>query len=150
MTTTASLRLVQQVRFQGAIDDKAMARDAKDLAIADQKQKIGEVYDQRLTQIDKEREAREADGLGRLIGSIFLPVIGTLIGGAIGHAAGDGDRDAAAAAKKGAGLSAIERDKSSDEVTRAMERLETASADIDGVERFGRELRAEAERSAGI
>jgi hypothetical protein len=150
MTSTASLRLVQQVRFEGAIEDKAMARDTKDAAISEQKQKIGEVYDQRLTQISADREAREAEGLGRLIGSLVLPFVGTLIGGAIGRAAGDGDRDLAAASKKGAGLDAIERDRAQDEVGRAMERLEDASADVQGIEKFGRELRAEAERSSGL
>jgi hypothetical protein len=150
MSSSASIRLMQQVRFSSALEDKAGARDQKDLALSEQKDKIGEVYEQRLTKIDKDREAREADGLGRLIGTLVCPLVGTLIGGAIGHAAGGGDRDAAAAAQKEAGLSGIERDQASDAYGKALESYEAAASDVQGIEKFGRELRAEATRSSAL
>ncbi len=143
MASSNSMQLLQAVRFRGALEDKAGAGEAKDRAIAEQREGIDKTYQNRLKEVEENRQAREDASLGTLIGSIICPVVGTFIGSAIGGACGNDNKDAAAAAKTAAGVANIDREKASDVYQNAVDQSETAASDIQALEKFSRELRAE-------
>jgi hypothetical protein len=145
-----AIRNLQVVQFQANLEDGRAAQDTKEETISGQKQKILQIRDQRMEAVEKNRQAREeqsgATFWGGLIGTVLLGPIGTLLGGGligsgIGKSMSNGERDAAEAATRNAGLENIERGKLEDAFEDASESYDDVQQREAQIEKFGRELR---------
>lgn len=133
---------LNHIQMQGSADKTEAAEDGQEAAIAKQQKYIKETRDFRMKEINERAEARESEGLGRLLGTIIGgPIIGTLIGGAIGGAVGDSSTEASNEAKRHAETSSLLYDKASDDFKKASDKFDDARTHSDEVEKFSTELR---------
>ena len=110
--STHGIQRLQQVKAQDVADESVEAGDKVNRALEKHKKHTQESYKEALTEVEKNREAREASSLGQILGTIFGgPIIGTLIGSAIAGWANDGDEAAAREAKKQVGLEDMQAQK---------------------------------------
>jgi hypothetical protein len=140
---------LQSQRMSSAKESKSAAEDEQAHQIQTQREYTNEVYQQRMTEAEKNYEAAKEEQLGNLIGGIICPIIGSLLGKAIGHATGNGERDDALNAKSQAGEADIRRDKASDLYQEAVDSYSEASDREAEVEKFGKDMR-QAEQEASF
>ncbi|MCK6547196.1 hypothetical protein L6R52_15200 [Myxococcota bacterium] len=140
--STHGIQRLQQVKAQDVADESIEASDKVNRALEKHKKHTDESYKEALTEVEKNREAREASSLGQILGTIFGgPIIGTLIGSAIAGWANDGDEAAAREAKKQVGLEDMQAQKAYDQLDEAKKGLEELRSDDKDVAKFGKELR---------
>jgi uncharacterized membrane protein len=144
--SASTIRSLQTVRFLNVQDGKSSARDEKTDALSKQKDQVAETFDNRMESVSEMKDAREKSSWGTLIGTIALPVIGTLIGKGIGSLASSGDRKAMNAANLDAGMSELKRSGAQDDFAKASENFDSAQSQQSQLEKFSKELR-QAERS---
>lgn len=136
-----SVEALQLVRYQDMQASEDAAEDQRTARRADQAQAIEETRTARYEKIAEEAKARDERALATFIGTLICPLIGTMIGGAIGQYCGNDNREAAQAAQMEAGLSEIQRTKAKGEFEEAREDIDEVQAQNQNVEKFGRELR---------
>ncbi len=144
--SAATIRSLQTVRFLNVQDSKTSAREEKTDALSKQKDQVAETFDSRMDAVSEMKDSREKSSWGTLIGTIALPVIGTLIGKGIGALAGSGDRKAMNEANLNAGMSEVKRSGAKDDFAKASEHFDSAQSQQSQLEKFSKELR-QAERS---
>ena len=133
---------LQSIQMQASVEKQGSAREKVETSIEQHQQHVDESYEQALIEVEHNREARETKGLFGLLGTILLgPIIGTLIGDAIGGWANDGDEAAAREAKKNTGLADLQVDKAYDRFEEAKKGLEESQSQQKDLQKFSRELR---------
>ena len=139
--STTSISRINAVQVEAGIQAEKDAKSDVDRAMSEQRKKIDESYDKNKQEIGENREAREKENKGALLGTIFGGfLIGSLIGKAIGNAAGDGNKENAQKYKKETGVADLMYDKSKDRADEARKQQEEAQSRQKDVEKFGDEL----------
>jgi hypothetical protein len=142
MANVAGIQRLQQSRAAGNAEKDGMVTDKVEDAIARHQDHVNKSYAESMKEIENNREAREAKGLGQLLGTIFLgPIIGTLIGGAIAECTNDGDEEAAREAKKQTGLEDHMVERAYDDFDAAKKDLDEVRSQTDDIDKFGDSLR---------